>query len=84
VLAAVKQKGTALCHASENLKDDQEIALVAVRQDGMAICHVGPQMRKDPEVRGATRLRSGRQMFQDSDEWQTEDEACSQAEAPIT
>jgi len=69
VLAAVKQKGTALCYAPENLKDDQQIALAAVRQD--------------PEVRGATRLRSGDLMFQDSGELQTEDEACSKAQTQI-
>ena len=47
MIEAVRQKGCALEHASEELKGDREVLMEAVRQDGYALRHAsGGDSRK--------------------------------------
>ena len=50
VLAAVKQNGHALAHASPELKNNPEIVLAAVKQEGYALGYASPELRNNPEI----------------------------------
>ena len=50
VLAAVKNKGTALRFAGHVLRADKEVVLAAVRKDGSALYYASPDLREDKEV----------------------------------
>ena len=45
VLAAVRQDGMALRHASQNLQNDPDVVLAAVQQDGMALQHASRELQ---------------------------------------
>jgi hypothetical protein len=50
VLAAVRQDGQALKHASEVLKADKEVVMAAVQQQGQALAHATEALKADKEV----------------------------------
>ena len=50
VLAAVKQRGFALKHASQQLKGDREVVLAAAKQDGDVLKCVSEQLRGNREL----------------------------------
>ena len=50
MIAAVKQDGKALQHASAELRNDREVVLAAVKQYGMALCYASEEHRNDGEV----------------------------------
>ena len=47
VLAAVKQKGSALEYASEELKNDKDVVLAAVNQDGDSLEYASEEIQND-------------------------------------
>ena len=47
VLAAVKQAGLALQHASAELQGDREVVLEAVKQNGWALDYASQELRGD-------------------------------------
>ena len=47
VLEAVKQNGSALKYASEELKNDKEVVLEAVKQDGFALEYDSYELQND-------------------------------------
>ena len=49
MLAAVKQNGLALGHASPELKITAEVVLAAVKQNGHALGHAPPELRTNAE-----------------------------------
>ena len=53
VTAAVKQKGLAREHASEEMKANESIVTTAVTQNGIALEHASEDMKNNPG-RGAT------------------------------
>ena len=50
VLEAVKNDGSALKYASENLKEDREIVLEAVKNDGSALEYASENLKEDREI----------------------------------
>eukprot|EP00971_Amphidinium_carterae_P316752 6296409-Amphidinium_carterae.1 len=48
ILAAVKQDGNALEHASESCKRDREVVLMAAAQDPTALGHASDELLQDP------------------------------------
>ena len=58
VLAAVKQSGWALEHASDELKADRDLVLAAVEQDGKALEYASDELKADREVVLAARKQN--------------------------
>ncbi len=59
ILEAVRQDGTALRFASDELKQDREIVLAAAGQDGTSIRFASDELRKDPEIALAAVTQDG-------------------------
>ena len=49
-LAAVKNDGGALEHASDELKADKEVVMAAVKNDGDALEFASDELKTDPEI----------------------------------
>ena len=50
VLAAVRDYGLSLKHASPELQADRQVVMAAVKNNGMAIDHASPELQKDKEI----------------------------------
>ena len=50
VAAAVSREGTALKHASKDMKNDRVVGMIAVKNNGMALADVGIDLKNDIEV----------------------------------
>ena len=51
VLEKVREDGSNLCHASEELKNDPEVVKVALKQDWMFLEHyAGEKIKNDPKI----------------------------------
>ena len=48
-MAAVKNNGSALQYASDELQADKEVVLMAVKQNGYAINYASEELKNDPE-----------------------------------
>ena len=55
VLAAVKDYGLSLKHASPALQGDRQVVMAAVKNNGMAIDHASPTLKKDKAIMKAAR-----------------------------
>ena len=55
VLAAVKDYGLSLKHASPALQADRQVVMAAVKNNGMAIDHASPTLKKDKAIMKAAR-----------------------------
>jgi hypothetical protein len=49
-LAAVKNDGWALEHASDELKADKEVVMAAVKNNGYALQFASDELKADPEI----------------------------------
>jgi len=50
VLAAVKDYGLSLKHASPTLQADRQVVMAAVKNNGMAIDYASPALKKDKAI----------------------------------
>ena len=50
VLAAVKDYGLSLKHASPALQANKQVVMAAVKNNGMAIDHASPELKKDKSI----------------------------------
>ena len=50
VLAAVKDYGLSLKHASPALQADKDVVMAAVKNNGMAIDHASPELKKNKAI----------------------------------
>ena len=64
-MLAVQQDGSALCYASDNLKDDKEVVMAAVKNYGYALSDASDSLKADKEVCLAAIGNSGEDVLDD-------------------
>lgn len=82
VLAAVKQNGLSLEHASKELRADKEVILAAAKEDGRALEYASEEPRADKEIILVAVMQNGRALEYASEELRADKEivlaACKQ------
>ena len=73
-IAAVKNDGDALQHASDELKADKEVVMVAVKNSGDALYYASDELKADKEVVMMAVKNSGDALYYASDELKADKE----------